>query len=362
LIPINLSISPNDLKCLVVIPCYNAANTVDRAAISVRNYYPNWDIVVIDDFSTDQTKTKLKKLKRDGIVDGAIFHNHRMGVSAARNSGLSWGETTDREFIIFLDADDHLLAIDQNIELNPTDDLIFFESVEVSNTYTDFREYKNHLIKINRIRQERIGDLLEGFCLQPNKSFLFNTSWAKLFRADLIYKYQLKFNEKMHTFEDIDFNFKFMRFAREMRFIKEQLYVHAHPKVKGKTATYGNDFPVANLFSFIWSVRSMRRYVKQRLNCRELNYKHLIACYFSISSIRAASRICSFRTFVECFLFFKKRIRKKLIQACFDAYDFRKAGGRAALVMLIRFEMSFLFTVYVFCISLAAKIRQSRYG
>jgi glycosyltransferase involved in cell wall biosynthesis len=103
----------------VVIPTYNRENTILRAVKSVINQtYSNWELVIIDDGSKDNTKSLLE----DHIQDSRItyFFQENKGVSEARNKGVSLGKG---KYISFLDSDDeyipqklekHLKAIQEN--------------------------------------------------------------------------------------------------------------------------------------------------------------------------------------------------------------------------------------------------------
>ena len=104
----------------VVIPAYNAEKWISQTIKSVQQQtFSDWEIIVIDDGSTDSTLEILK-----GIVDERlkVFSYENGGVSVARNRGLAHSAG---EFIAFLDADDlwtpdylelHLAALKQHPE------------------------------------------------------------------------------------------------------------------------------------------------------------------------------------------------------------------------------------------------------
>lgn len=89
----------------VIIPAYNAAATLERACASVwRQSYPNVEVVVVDDGSTDGTASLLDALSRENPNLRPI-HQENGGVSRARNAGIG---AARGELITFLDADDEL--------------------------------------------------------------------------------------------------------------------------------------------------------------------------------------------------------------------------------------------------------------
>jgi glycosyltransferase involved in cell wall biosynthesis len=85
----------------VVIPCYNQARFLPEAIDSVlRQTYPDVDVIVVDDGSTDETSNVVARYQ--GIE--AIRQENR-GLAAARNRGL---EASRGAYVLFLDADDRL--------------------------------------------------------------------------------------------------------------------------------------------------------------------------------------------------------------------------------------------------------------
>jgi glycosyltransferase involved in cell wall biosynthesis len=87
-------------KVSVVIPVYNGARTIGRALESVfAQTFTDFEIVVVDDGSTDDT---LAALERYGDRIRVIKESNR-GPSAARNTGVS---AAAGDYIAFLDDDD----------------------------------------------------------------------------------------------------------------------------------------------------------------------------------------------------------------------------------------------------------------
>lgn len=86
----------------VVIPTFNRAALLVKALHSVRQQtYPNLEIIVVDDASTDDTATAVQKI--DDLRVHYIRHEVNRGGSAARNTGI---RAATGEFIAFLDDDD----------------------------------------------------------------------------------------------------------------------------------------------------------------------------------------------------------------------------------------------------------------
>jgi glycosyltransferase involved in cell wall biosynthesis len=85
----------------IIMPTYNRADTVLRALASVRaQTFPDWELHIIDDGSTDGSRRMLAA-ERDPRIK-VHLEDHR-GVADARNKGLA--ESTG-DYVAFLDSDD----------------------------------------------------------------------------------------------------------------------------------------------------------------------------------------------------------------------------------------------------------------
>ncbi|KJH72494.1 glycosyltransferase [Aliterella atlantica] len=85
----------------VVIPVYNGAKTIKETIESVlQQTYENFEIIVINDGSQDETLAIVKSVQDQRIK---VFSYPNAGLSASRNRGFA---RACGEFIAFLDADD----------------------------------------------------------------------------------------------------------------------------------------------------------------------------------------------------------------------------------------------------------------
>src|SRR4030067_1733348 len=97
----------------VYIPTKNRLELLQRAIKSVQTQtYPNIELIVVDDGSTDGTREYLEKEVGVGNFK-AIFHDKSLGACATRNAAI---KSSRGELITGLDDDDYFLS-DRRIEL-----------------------------------------------------------------------------------------------------------------------------------------------------------------------------------------------------------------------------------------------------
>jgi glycosyltransferase involved in cell wall biosynthesis len=90
----------------VVIPCFNHGGYIREAIAAVRaQTYSNFEIIIVNDGSTDTATVKVLEDLSMEEPDLKIIHQDNMGLSAARNTGIRRAEG---EYILPLDADDLL--------------------------------------------------------------------------------------------------------------------------------------------------------------------------------------------------------------------------------------------------------------
>ena len=88
----------------IIMPSYNCGQYVEETIRSVQaQSYQNWEIIFMDDCSTDDTIRKVLSLKeKDPRIK--LYQNHvNVGAAVSRNNALR--EATGR-WIAFLDSDD----------------------------------------------------------------------------------------------------------------------------------------------------------------------------------------------------------------------------------------------------------------
>ncbi len=100
----------------VIMPNFNGAEYISDAIHSVQSQtYPNWELLIVDDGSTDNSKEILDTFKNDNRIK-VIFNIENKGAVFSRNLAISEAKG---EIIAFLDSDDiwYNIKLEKQIEI-----------------------------------------------------------------------------------------------------------------------------------------------------------------------------------------------------------------------------------------------------
>lgn len=198
----------------IIVPVYNGELFIEACVNSIVNQsYKNLQIIVVDDGSTDQTLTILKRLEQtDSRIK--IVHQSNGGVSKARNEGLKY---VKGEWIIFVDADD-------TIAENYCKRMV--ESAEALNV--DVLIARNHQEGTEQYFVIDENKKLQLACLSFDESYGFNIDapWGKIFRSSIILNNKISFPENLTRSEDAYFCLCVYEYVKRVGVLNWFGYVH----------------------------------------------------------------------------------------------------------------------------------------
>ena len=188
----------------VIIPTYNYGHLIQETLdCLVRQTYQNWEAIVVDDGSTDNTKEIIEIF---GSKENRIhyFYKENSGLAAARNTGL---KAARGDFVQFLDADD--LISEQKLELQVAY-MINTAGCDISYSQSRYfqhsspQKYFHHLDLTDRRWMPEVSGNQDTVLKSLILTNLMTVNSA-LVRQSLIYRHNLKFNTAMRYLEDWDF-------------------------------------------------------------------------------------------------------------------------------------------------------------
>lgn len=116
----------------VITPTYNSALTIDATIESViAQSYPQWQMIIVDDASTDETVNIIKKWQAQDDRISLIQLEYNSGAAIARNMAI---QIAMGRYIAFLDSDDYWEAekLDKQIH--------FMNSKNAGLSYTAYKK------------------------------------------------------------------------------------------------------------------------------------------------------------------------------------------------------------------------------
>jgi len=193
----------------IVIPAFNAEGEIDKCIhYLMQQTYKNYEVIIVNDGSTDETKKKCDLLEQK-YNKISVIHQENAGVSSARNTGI---KAAKGNWIVFLDADDRMApeSIENALKLaeEKNSDTICW------NCYSDCGEKIDKYPAIHPdgvIYQEpqTCSVLIEALYNTRVKEFypgqMFRAVWGKLLSADIIKKNMITFPIGLPLGEDAAF-------------------------------------------------------------------------------------------------------------------------------------------------------------
>lgn len=200
----------------IIMPVYNGVSWIGECIESIRQQTDtNWELLVLDDHSTDGTTELVFKLAEEDSRILPILRQ-KNGVSAARNEGL---EKAQGEFVTFVDADDKLdpqmlsvlramlrqtesdLAVCDYYRWNGKPDGIYNRSEELLKTDAERSENAaraNKVLRVDGVRVYNRSEYVSDYLLRGN-----TRCWSVLYRRSAIG--QIRFREDLSIGEDMMF-------------------------------------------------------------------------------------------------------------------------------------------------------------
>jgi glycosyltransferase involved in cell wall biosynthesis len=112
----------------IILPTYNRATFLPEAFAAIHaQTFRHWELIVVDDGSTDGTRELVPRLTREFPQPVRYIYQENQGAYGARNTGL---DNATGKYIAFYDSDDlwlphHLKNCAESLEANPNIDWVY---------------------------------------------------------------------------------------------------------------------------------------------------------------------------------------------------------------------------------------------
>ena len=172
----------------VVMPAYNAGQYIERTILSLmQQTYKSWELIVVDDCSTDKTCDLVSRIARDDHRIRLVRLEKNFGGPAGpRNVGV---REARYDLVAFLDSDDiwHPQKLEKQVELLESPDEFF-----VCSSMIDFEDDSTiEFPEIGKVSVDTIGFMAQSFRAKiPTSSVLVSKRLVSKFSFEESPKYK----------------------------------------------------------------------------------------------------------------------------------------------------------------------------
>ncbi|PIG93352.1 glycosyltransferase family 2 protein [Gloeocapsopsis sp. IPPAS B-1203] len=198
------------MKISVIIPCYNAAETiaVQLEALATQTWKDAWEIIVVDNGSTDNSVAIVEKYQKQIPNLRLIRASDRPGAAYARNAGV---RNATGEALLFCDADDQ---VESGWLSAMGEALLKYDFVAGRFDYTQLNE--SWLINSEIFQVQKAG--LSQYEFSPYLPFAGS---GNLGIKKVLHQAVDGFNENLIYAEDTDYCFRVQLTGTQLHFIED---------------------------------------------------------------------------------------------------------------------------------------------
>lgn len=199
----------------VIVPAFNAIDYLEDCITSIiGGSYRNFEIILIDDGSTDGTSELCDSLK-EKYAEIRVFHTENHGISSARNLGL---ENAAGKFIGFVDSDD-------TVSPNMFEALVHAMISGVQLAACQFvRCVRNVVPNADTEPLQYITTNQVGAAAHILRGSYGPYVWNKLYRKDILDANSIRFLINSQGAEDQFFNASYLQYCEKATFLNQKMY------------------------------------------------------------------------------------------------------------------------------------------
>ena len=203
----------------VIMPTYNCKKYIVKAVRSVLSQtYENFELIIVDDDSTDGTFEELQELSVSDIRI-KLFQIAHSGVSAARNFGV---EKAIGEKVLFIDGDDFWVEnlLESCREVENVGLVVFGIRPHYYDGNDEFVRTNASMSLKPAPKNIVWNDRIDFIFSECNMSSPCN----KVYDREIIEKNNLRFSTNCVCLEDLKFNLDYLRHIKSLYIINKDLY------------------------------------------------------------------------------------------------------------------------------------------
>lgn len=264
-------------KISVIVPVYNTSRYLERCISFLTNQTEkNIEIILVDDYSTDESVEKIEKIQRRYPHKIKFYQNQEnMGVGATRNVGL---DVASGEFVSFIDSDDW---IDSSAYSNALDALCAEHAdIAILGVKDECDSYQYNKIRYSYAYNTISNDFALRLLARSdnNDTFISPMVTHKIFRKEYIDKHGLRF--PVNTFfEDDEFTFKCFLYDCKIVTVPN-VYYHYFQRLDSIMHNFSKEY----IDGFILLFKDLRVFLQENklwLQYNDMYYKYFRKTFYS---------------------------------------------------------------------------------
>lgn len=208
----------------IVVPVYNRENTLRYCINSIIDQaYKNWELLLIDDGSTDKSAVICKDFQsRDSRIH--YFFQENKGAGPARNKGI---DNANGDWITFVDSDDAIMPnhLSQLQLYGEANDLVMVNHCKAKYVNGALVKSDVYWKNIDNIQLHGNANIINFLykTLDPNHYYNY-CCWDKFFKTDVVKNFKIKYPTDVPTGQDMMFVDNYFRYTENFYFSKEGTY------------------------------------------------------------------------------------------------------------------------------------------
>ncbi|SPE20437.1 glycosyltransferase family 2 protein [Latilactobacillus sakei] len=302
------------MKLSVIIPVYNGEKYIkdclDSLVTQNKSDVKNFEIIIIDDGSTDNTQSVLNSYLQSDERNIKKIYQTNQGVSIARNNGIN---QATGDYLFFVDIDDLVTKnwfelINNNLKTES--DIYIYNYIRSTKGAIKIQQlFQKDGIEKNTILKEYIlTDKLNMVCLN-------------VIKADFLRNSLVKFNKDIRIGEDALFFGELLRITNRIEYINNQYYIY---KENLESVSFSKDLRLKDRDALFTYKELLLQDCEVKLTTQEINTFYIGYLGNLFSLLRYSAQVDNYQYFLKvCGELKKMNLNTRILQ-----YEFKNLSHR----------------------------------
>ncbi|MDA8874519.1 glycosyltransferase family 2 protein [Winogradskyella sp.] len=255
----------------IIIPTYNRAHLIAETLDSIiAQTHTNWECIVVDDGSTDDTQEVLERYVKNDKRFTYIKRPEHLpkGANACRNYGF---ELSKGAYVNWFDSDDVMLSKKLEAQIKA---LLKFTNSPFCISQTQWKNKINGKDLGLRSRHLNSNNRLENY-------ILYKSYWsilAPLWRRNFIEQNNLRFDESLHQSQEYDFHIQALDVSEDFVIVDDVLSIMYEHDTNISVDIYANNFKIESNLTV--KERVTKNHLFRFTTSGQLKWLEILTLYF----------------------------------------------------------------------------------